>query len=142
SSPLYFLTQASVSIPAVPVPLSPGTSSQASEPTLSGSSVTLSWNAVSGATSYEVAVRDMVTNQLVVDQIVSGTSYQASLSAGGSYRWNVDAIDSAGASNFSSPLYFLTQASVSIPAVPVPLSPGTSSQASEPTLSGSSVTLS
>ncbi|WP_210324913.1 BPSL0067 family protein [Bradyrhizobium campsiandrae] len=51
----------------------------------------------------------MVTNQLVVDQIVSGTSYQASLSAGGSYRWNVDAIDSAGASNFSSPLYFLTQ---------------------------------
>jgi 20S proteasome alpha/beta subunit len=142
SSPLYFLTQASVSIPAVPVPVSPGTASQASEPTLSSSTVTLSWNAVSGATSYEVAVRDMVTNQLVVDQTVSGTSDQVSLSPGGSYRWDVDAIDSAGASSFSSPLYFLTQGSVSVPAVPVPVSPGTASQASEPTLSSSTVTLS
>jgi hypothetical protein len=142
SSPLYFLTAASVSIPAVPVPTSPGTLSQASEPTLSSSTVTLSWSASSGATSYEVAVRDLNTNQLVVDQTVSGTSYTASLSPGGSYRWNVDAIDSAGASSFSSPLYFLTAASVSIPAVPVPTSPGTLSQASEPTLSSSTVTLS
>jgi VCBS repeat-containing protein len=93
------------------VPTSPGTLSQASEPTLSSSTVTLSWNAVSGATSYEVAVRDLVTNQIVVDQTVSGTSDQASLSSGGSYRWDVDAINSAGASNFSSPLYFLTPAS-------------------------------
>jgi hypothetical protein len=102
-----------MAIPAVPVPTSPGNLSQASEPTLSSSTVTLSWNAVSGATSYEVAVKDLATNQFVVDQFVSGTSYQASLSSGGSYVWNVDAIDSAGHSNFSSPLYFLTQATSS-----------------------------
>ncbi len=46
--------------------------------------MTLSWNAVSGATSYEVAVIDVNTNQFVVDQTDSGTSYQASLSPGGS----------------------------------------------------------
>ncbi|HLH87345.1 MAG TPA: NF038122 family metalloprotease [Xanthobacteraceae bacterium] len=140
STPLYFLTPAS--IPAVPVPTSPGTTSQSSEPTLSSSTATLSWNAVSGATSYEVAVRDLNTNQLVVDQTVTGTSYQASLASGGSYRWDVDAINSAGASNFSTPLYFLTPASISIPSVPVPTSPGTTSQSSEPTLSSSTATLS
>ncbi len=142
STPLYFLTPASVSIPAVPGSTSPGTTSQSSEPTLSSSAVTLSWNAVSGATSYEVAVKDLATNQFVVDQFVSGTSYQASLPSGGSYVWNVDAINSAGHSNFSTPLYFLTPASVSIPAVPGSTSPGTTSQSSEPTLSSSAVTLS
>ena len=142
STPLYFLTQASVSIPATPSSTSPGSTSQPSEPTLSNSTVALSWGAVSGATSYEVAVKDVNTNQFVIDQFVTGTSYQASLSPGGSYIWNVDAINSAGHSNFSSPLYFLTQASVSIPATPSSTSPGSASQPSEPTLSSSTVALS
>ena len=83
--------------------------------------MTLAWNAVSGATSYEVAVRDIGTGALVVDQVVSGTSDLVSLTAGDQYRWNVDAINSAGASSFTTPLYFQLSSPVSTPSnIPVP----------------------
>jgi hypothetical protein len=52
----------------------------------------------------------------VVDQFVSGTSDPVSLTAGEQYRWNVDAINSAGASSFTTPLYFQISTPVSVPA--------------------------
>jgi hypothetical protein len=53
-------------------------------------------------------VRDMISNQLVVDTTTSGTFYVAGLSAGRRYRWNVAACNSAGCSSFTTPLYFQT----------------------------------
>jgi hypothetical protein len=71
--------------------------------------VTLSWSASPGATSYGVAVRDVVTNTLVVDTTTTSTSYTATnLEAGKTYRWNVAALSSAGSSAYTVPLYFQT----------------------------------
>jgi hypothetical protein len=86
-------------------------------------------------------VRDLGTGNLVVDTTVTSPSYTASLSAGKQYRWNVDACNSAGCSNFAADLYFQTPAAVTIPAVPTGLSPGSASSPG-PTLSGSTVGLS
>src|SRR5687768_15478230 len=62
--------------PATPGNPSPGSTSSPG-PVTSSSSVTLSWNGSSGATTYGVGVRDMGTNVLVVDTNASGTSYTA-----------------------------------------------------------------
>jgi len=75
---------------------------------MGSSTVTMSWSASSGATSYSFGVRDMISNQLVVDTTTSGTSYTASLSAGRRYRWNVAACNSVGCSSYTTPLYFQT----------------------------------
>src|ERR1022692_3845513 len=136
---LYFQTPSAVTIPASPTGLSPGSSSNPG-PTQSGSSVTLSWNASTGATSYEVAVGDVATGSFVVDTTTSSTSYTANLTAGKVSRWNVAAGNSAGQSSFTTPaLYFQTPSAVTIPASPTGLSPGSSSNPG-PTQSGSSVT--
>ncbi|MDP2755168.1 MAG: PKD domain-containing protein [Nitrospirota bacterium] len=93
-------------IPSTPTGTSPGTTSSPGTIT-SSTTVTLSWSAVSGATYYSFGVRDMITNLLVVDMTnYSSTSYSTTLSAGGQYRWNVAACNSAGCSNYTTPLYF------------------------------------
>src|SRR5207244_2364640 len=74
--------------------------------------------ASSGATSYGVGVRDMGTNMLVVDTNASGTSFTAGLSAGKQYRWNVNACNSAGCSSYTTPLYFQTPGTLTIPGAP------------------------
>src|ERR1017187_5228074 len=138
---LYFQTPSAVTIPASPTGLSPGSSSNPG-PTQSGSSVTLSWNASTGATTYEVAVVDVATGSFVVDTTPSSTRYTANLTAGKVYRWKVAAGNSAGQSSFTTPaLYFQTPSAVTTPASPTGLSPGSSSNPG-PTQSGSSVTLS
>ena len=68
-------------VPPLPANLSPGSTSSPG-PTLSSSTVTLSWSASSGATSYEVAVRDLGSNVLVVDNTTSGTSFTATAGSG------------------------------------------------------------
>jgi RHS repeat-associated protein len=109
TTPLYFQTPAAVSVPLMPANLSPGSTSSPG-PTTSSSSVTLSWGTSSGAAYYGLAVRDLATNVLVVDATVTGTPYTANLSANKQYRWNVNACNSAGCSNFTTPLYFQTPA--------------------------------
>jgi len=105
---LYFQTPPdAVPIPAIPTNPSPGTVSSPG-PTTSSTSVTLSWSAPSGATSYGVGVRDMNTNLLVVSTTTTSTSYTASLTAGGQYRWNVTACNSTGCSSYTTSLYFQT----------------------------------
>jgi RHS repeat-associated protein len=140
TTPLYFQTPSAVSVPGTPTNTSPGTTSSPG-PTMSGNSVTLSWNASGGATYYGLGVRDLATNVLVVDTNVSGTSYNANLSAGKQYRWNVNACNSAGCSSYTTPLYFQTPSAVSVPGTPGNTNPGTTSSPG-PTTSGSSVTLS
>ncbi len=132
---LYFQTPAAVSIPAVPTSLSPGSGSSPG-PTESGTSITLSWGASAGATSYGLGVRDIASGSLVVNTTVTGsTAYSATLTAGKQYRWNVNACSSAGCSSYAADLYFQTPAAVSIPAVPTSLSPGSGSSPG-PTESG------
>src|SRR5258708_36924217 len=82
SAPLYFQTPAAATTPAVPTPAGPGTTGSPG-PTTASSTVVLNWGTVSGATSYDVAVRDLGTNTIVVSQTLSGTSYTAALTAGG-----------------------------------------------------------
>lgn len=106
TTPLYFQTPATT-IPAMPTNTSPGSLSSPG-PVLSSTTVQLSWSAVGGATSYSLGVRDMITNQLVVDTTTSGASYTVSLSPGTRYRWNVAACNGNGCSSFTSPLYFQT----------------------------------
>jgi hypothetical protein len=142
TTPLYFQTPgASPTVPATPGSPSPGTTSSPG-PTTSSDTVALSWSSVSGATYYSFGVRDMTTNQLVVDQTSTGTSYSAALSSGKQYRWNVAACNSAGCSNYTTPLYFQTPgASPTVPATPTSTSPGTTSSPG-PTTSSATVALS
>jgi hypothetical protein len=91
----------------VPTNPNPGSTSSPG-PTMSSSTVTLSWGASSGATYYDLGVRDMVTNQLVVDTTTSSRSYSVTLTPGRQYRWNVAACNSAGCSSFTTALYFKT----------------------------------
>ena len=75
---------------------------------------TFAWNAVSGASTYQLTIVDQATGQNVTNPIVlTGTSYTAPsglLTAGHAYSWNVTAINSGGTSAVSSNLVFSTPA--------------------------------
>jgi titin len=66
-------------------------------------------------------VRDIASGVLVVDTNTSSTSYTVALTAGRQYRWNVAAGNSTGLSSYTTPLYFQTPATASIPASPTNL---------------------
>ncbi len=104
-------TSSAVSSPGVPRNSSPGASSSPGA-TVSGSRVTISWSSVSGATEYDLGIRDIETNQLLVDTKTAATSYTARIEKGRVYRWNVRACNSAGCSAFTTPLYFQTESAV------------------------------
>lgn len=97
----------------IPTLITPG-SATGPGPTLTTTTPTLSWNAVSGATHYGVNIRDLSTNMLVVDEncTTSGLSYTVPLGIlnnNGQYRWNIKAVTNCGSncvSGFASPLYF------------------------------------
>jgi Domain of unknown function (DUF1906) len=90
--------------PATPTGLTPG-STASPGPTLSTLSPLFSWTAVSGATNYSVAVRDLSTNTLIVNGTVSTNSFTPALTAGRPYRWAVSACSGAGCSASSAALY-------------------------------------
>ena len=137
---MYFQTPATVTTPAVPASPAPGTASSPG-PTLPSSTVALSWSAPSGATSYGLGVRDIASGTLAVNTTVTSPSDTANLTAGKQYRWNVNACNSAGCSSYAADEYFQTPATVTIPAVPASLAPGTASSPG-PTLPSSTVALS
>lgn len=112
-----------------PVNLAPGTL-VAPYPTLLGWSGQLSWSAVSGATSYKVAVRDLASNTLAVDSSSSTNALAVNLTNAASkqYSWTVSACNADGCSPASSAAFFNTQAAPALPGVPtnpVPGDPGT-----------------
>jgi hypothetical protein len=138
TTPLYFTTPGAT--PTTPGNRSPG-SPASPGPTTPSTTVTLNWSASPGASSYEIAVRDMVTNALVVDKTTGSTSYVASnLIAGRTYRWNVAALNSAGTSSFASALHFTTPSGGSIPPIPANPTPGSNSSPGT-TIVGTAVTL-
>ncbi len=140
TTPLYFQTPTSVVIPATPTSPSPGSTSSPG-PTQSSTTVTLSWSASSGATYYDVGVRDIASGTIVASGYPTTTSFTTTLTAGKTYRWNVAADNTAGESAFTTPLYFQTPTSVVIPSTPTSPSPGSTSSPG-PTQSSTTVTLS
>jgi len=133
------LAAASVPVPNKPTGTDPGTTSSPG-PILSSRTVTLDWSSVSGATYYEVGVKDIASGTLVVDTQTSSSRYTTTLAAGRQYRWNVAAGNSAGLSSYTTPLYFQTPSDVAIPSKPTGTDPGTTSSPG-PTLSSRTVTL-
>jgi len=85
----------------------PGTSSSPGA-AVDGNRVTISWSSVAGATEYDFGIRDMTTNDFLVDTKTGATSYTARIEKGRIYRWNVRACNSAGCSAFTPSLYFQT----------------------------------
>ena len=80
----------------------------------------MQWSRVSGATSYNLGLRDLDTYELVVDRDgYTGTSYSvSSLTEGHRYRWNVQACNDFGCSAYSSLYYFQVGNPRSAPEVP------------------------
>lgn len=136
---LFLVVPTAFAAPAMPANPSPGTVSGPG-PTLSSATVGLSWSAVSGASSYRVAVRDLVSYALVVDTSTTAAGYTAYLSPGHPYRWNTAACNAYGCSSYTTALYFQT-ATTSLPLVPTNTTPGTLAQPG-PILGATTVTFS
>ncbi|RNJ61499.1 MAG: hypothetical protein EDM03_15465 [Porphyrobacter sp. IPPAS B-1204] len=124
------------SIPATPATAGPG-SAREPGPAQSATRVTLEWSAVSGATEYDLGVRDLTTNRLVFDRRISATAQRVTIEPGGRYRWNVAACNPAGCSRFTTPLYFTVSAGSpggggaitnAVPDIPRTTSPGRSTE--------------
>ena len=97
------------SLPSVPILLWP-----VSGATITGLSTTVSWNAASGATSYEVeaSVNSGFTTTVLDDSTVTATSRQVtSLTNTMTYFWRVRAKNSSGWSAYSAAWSFTTQQS-------------------------------
>ena len=122
--------------PATPSGLAPGTTTSPG-PTVPDSTVTLSWNVSSGATSYKGDISDVSTGATVGTIDTSGTSATFSLNQGKQYRWWVEACNAVGCSNQTSPIYFQTQAGP-IPTATISANPSTVPAGSQTTLTWSS----
>ncbi|MHB1620862.1 MAG: BACON domain-containing protein [Sulfuricella sp.] len=112
SSSFTVTAPAATAIPATPSSMSPGTTGSPG-PTLSSGAVTVSWNAVNGATLYIGGITDVATGSSVLTINTSGTSASATLSPAKQYRWFVEACNSTGCSSSSALYYFQTPTTVS-----------------------------
>jgi len=103
----------SVAPPSPPTPTSPGTSSGPG-PVIDNLTPTLRWNESSGADHYALAISKYPygsSNIVYNPQVLYGTSVtvpSGKLEYGQKYRWNMQAINSAGPSGVSNTLYFQT----------------------------------
>jgi hypothetical protein len=115
----------SVSGTGVQTPSAPTLASPADGSTGNPVNLNLSWNASSGATSYNIKVSassDFSTT--VVNANTSSTSYYITdLVQGTKYYWKVNASNSAGTSNYSSTYNFTTLTSAPVPGTPTLISP-------------------
>ncbi len=123
-------------VPAVPTGLSPGSTNSPGS-TLGGSTVTVSWNASSGASLYIGDVRDLSSGNSVGTINTGSTSATFSLSPGRPYRWWVEACNSTGCSSQSAFVYFQTQVG-SAPAATIFANPTTVQAGGQTTLTWSS----
>ena len=86
---------------SIPIPATPSIGSVSAEDLAVGKTVTISWNAVSGADSYTVGIRSDHVNQDVT--VGNATSFSFKLSYPETYQFYVKASNVSGASNWSSP---------------------------------------
>ncbi len=115
-----------------------GGGSEASAPTVPNTTPAFFWTPSSGASHYGLYIRDMSTNQLVVDEdrASTGTAYlvpAGRLLAGRTFKWNMAAYNSANEGRFSPAYFFKVQppppppATVTPPNPPTMIAPGTAS---------------
>lgn len=86
---------------SIPIPATPSISNISSENIAVGKTITINWNAVSGADSYTVGIRSSHVNQDVT--VGNTTSYSFKLSYAETYQFYVKASNISGSSNWSSP---------------------------------------
>jgi len=118
-------------VPGIPVLLTPANEATGQETTLS-----LSWNASSGATSYtlQVSVSNSFTGFVYNQSGLTSTSQQVSgLSNSTTYYWRVSATSTQGTSAWSSVWSFITIGTV--PGVPTLVSPTNGATGQATTLS-------
>jgi|GEM_PF-1247036 len=99
--------------PSTPEPLSPGHSGESGEE-IDTLTPTLDWSSVENASSYEagISVKSGSTYDLIWGDSTSNSQIQipsGELEHGNQYRWNVQAHNDAGKSDWSSRLYFQTE---------------------------------
>ena len=99
---------AAASIPSTPRNTLPGRSSEPGT-RLSGSSVTISWSSIRGATEYDLSVRDMTDKKSLPIDRLSRTYHIVRVRPGHTYRWSVKACNAAGCSDATERLYFNMQ---------------------------------
>jgi len=109
--------QSTVQVPSAPSGLSATSASS------DHNSARISWNAVSGATSYQVQYWSPANSDWRTDtSYSSGTSYTSTgLSANSSWTYRVRAVNSAGSSDWAQVTY-TKPASVAVPSAPTGLS--------------------
>lgn len=99
---------AAVRLPSTPGSTLPGRTSEPGT-RLSGSSVTISWSGIRGATEYDLSVRDMTDKKSLPIDRLSRTYHIVRVRPGHTYRWSVKACNAAGCSDATERLYFNTQ---------------------------------
>jgi hypothetical protein len=116
---LQFYYNNNIEKPSQPVTNSPG-SANAPGPTLTNLKPTLSWSAVDGATDYQVAVRNVDTNELVVNKSdVANTHWEITSNLPiGKYFWDVSACNDVECGTWSDSLYFQIEESTDKPSIP------------------------
>ncbi len=87
-----------LSPPKVTVPNTPSTPNVSVTDIAQGNSITITWNSVSNATGYKVAIRGAETKDIDVGNT---TSYTYKLNNASTYNFHVLAYNSAGSSNWS-----------------------------------------
>ena len=85
---------------SIPVPSAPSISYISSENIAVGKSITINWNAVSGADSYTIGIRSAHINQDI--NVGNSTSYNYTLSYAEKYDFYIKASNVSGSSNWSS----------------------------------------
>ncbi|MCI0562262.1 MAG: fibronectin type III domain-containing protein, partial [Nitrososphaera sp.] len=135
--PLYHST-AQAQTPPKPSVISPGVTGVGGTIVV-GPSITFRWNAVSGASRYQINWRiDPPSGQLFGQSVAApATSFTTSLTVGSYYRWNMSALNGVSESPISDTLYFYVTANP-----PSNLSPGASSESQAPRLTTLTPTLS
>ena len=116
----------STALLAAPVVIGPG-SLQSPGPVLSTATPALTWNAVPGASGYQVNLFDETLNQFNILKVAAAdtsvTVPTAELKPGDAYIWNVRVMNGTQIGPGSAYLYFVAPAGAPISA-PVALSPG------------------
>jgi pimeloyl-ACP methyl ester carboxylesterase len=100
-----FKVSGGVSVPTTPTSLSPFYNSSPGQ-SITGSSYSVSWGAVSGATSYKLI--NYISTGGSQTQTLTTNSGTIAVTSGYNYRYTVQACNSSGCSPESSPSYFNT----------------------------------